>query len=98
MEKTALIYNSHAGKKRGLFSLFRGKLTALEDIKELLTKYQIPVDYFPTKRPGHATQLASQCVKKGYKTILAAGGDGTVGAGANGLVGPDTTLRTQPLG
>src|SRR5260221_378434 len=98
MKNAALIYNPNAGKKRKLFSLFRGKLTALEDIKDLLTKYQIPVDYFPTKHPGHATDLAKDCIKKGYKTILAAGGDGTVGEVANGLVGTDTTLGILPLG
>src|ERR1700680_3095034 len=95
--KTALIYNPRAGTKRNILPDRILKIT-LEDIKNLLAQYQIPVDYFPTKYPGHATELARQLSQKGYKLILAAGGDGTVGEVANGLVGSETTLGIIPLG
>lgn len=91
-----LIYNPHAGKKRKMFKV--GETVTLEDIKGLLEQYQILVDYAPTKSAGHATILAQESVKEGYQTILAAGGDGTVGEVANGLVGSDTTMGIIPMG
>jgi diacylglycerol kinase (ATP) len=91
-----LIYNPNAGLKRKLVTA--GVPVSLEDIKSFLKQYQIPVDYFPTKGPGHATDLARDAKKEGYKTVLVAGGDGTVGEAANGLVNSDITLGILPLG
>jgi diacylglycerol kinase (ATP) len=91
-----LIYNPNAGKKRSTFSGSNG--IALEDISDLLTQYQIDADFFPTKKPGHATQLAKDSIPEGYSSVLVAGGDGTVGEVANGLVGSDVTLGILPLG
>lgn len=94
---TALIYNPHAGSKRSMVPS-RIPRVSLEDIKDLLTQYQIPVDYFPTEYAGHATKLAQELARKGYKLVLAAGGDGTVGEVTNGLIGTDVTLGIIPLG
>ncbi len=97
LSKAALIYNPRAGTKRKIFPSSVPRVT-LEDIKILLKQYQIPVDFIPTKYPGHATTLAQQVVKKGYKLVLVAGGDGTVGEVTNGLVGTEATLGIIPLG
>lgn len=95
--KAKLIFNPNAGMKRKL--LPNAKLsTSLEDIKVLLEQYQIPVDFFPTKGPGLATELAKNALKEGYKMVIVAGGDGTVGETANGLVGSDVQLGIIPLG
>lgn len=94
--KYAVIYNPHAGTKRKI--LPNPTATSLEDIKHLLEQYQIRVEYFPTKYAGHATILAQELAKKGFNTILAAGGDGTVGEVANGLVKTEATLGVLPLG
>lgn len=91
-----LIYNPYSGQKRKLLP-GKGGIT-LEEIRELLDQYQIPVDLFPTEYPGHAIKLAKQAKKEGYDTVLVAGGDGTVGETANGLVGTDVTLGIIPLG
>jgi diacylglycerol kinase (ATP) len=91
-----LIYNPHAGKKRNMFGGSEG--VSLEQIKDLLNQYQLPVDFFPTKKAGHATQLAKESVKEKYSTVIVAGGDGTVGEVANGLVGTDVNLGILPLG
>ena len=95
-KKVKLIYNPHAGRKRSLFA--KGKSVSLEDIKGLLEQYHIPVDYAPTKRPGHATELAKESINEGYNLVLAAGGDGTISEVANGLVNSDMTLGLLPMG
>lgn len=92
-----LIYNPYSGQKRKIVPGKMGDIT-LEDIKILLDQYQIPVDLFPTKYPGHATELGRDAIKEKYDVVLVAGGDGTVGETANGLVGSDITLGIIPLG
>jgi diacylglycerol kinase (ATP) len=96
--KAKFIFNPHAGTKRKLLPNPNSATTSLEDIKDLLKKYQIPVDYCPTKAPGHATELSKSAQKEGYKLVLVAGGDGTVGEAVNGLVGSDIPLGIIPLG
>lgn len=91
-----LIYNPNAGSKRKIIS--KQEDISFEDIKSLLDKYQIPVKFLPTKYAGHATELAKQYSKSDYKGILVAGGDGTVGEVANGMVGSDLPLGILPLG
>ncbi len=93
---TKLIYNPHAGDKRKLINA--KQTVTLEDIKNMLKQYQIPVDYAPTKYAGHATKLARESIKEKYDTVLVAGGDGTAGEAANGLVGSDVKLGIIPMG
>lgn len=51
-----------------------------------------------TTRPGEATELARQAAANGTPIVVAAGGDGTLGEVANGLVGTTTHLGVLPLG
>lgn len=90
-----VIYNPNAGKKRHPVG---GSPITQEDIKNLLEKYQIPADFFPTKGPGDATTLAQSAIKEKYDTVIAAGGDGTVSEVAAGLIGSDVALGILPLG
>lgn len=96
IKKAKFIYNPHSGEKRGKNPL-QSRLT-LEEIKNMLKQYQIPVDYFPTRYAKHATVLARNSIKEGYDLVIAAGGDGTVGEVINGLVGSDVTVAVLPLG
>lgn len=88
------IYNPHAGEKRGIL---RGDVT-LETVMSLLAQYEVSIDPVPTKRAGHARELAAASVKEGYSTVLVAGGDGTVSEVANGLVGTDVRMGIIPMG
>lgn len=52
----------------------------------------------PTTRPGEATEMARELVKKRVPVIAAAGGDGTLNEVAQALVGTNTALAVIPLG
>lgn len=52
----------------------------------------------PTRAAGHATDLANQAARAGHQLILAAGGDGTLGEVANGLVNTDAVMAPLPVG
>ncbi len=51
-----------------------------------------------TARGGDAEYLARTAVEAGYRTIVAAGGDGTVNEVVNGIAGSNVTLGLLPLG
>ncbi len=51
-----------------------------------------------TGYPGHATEIAREAVKKKYKYVITAGGDGTVNEVAKKLVNTDTILGIIPFG
>jgi len=50
----------------------------IPELKENMKQYDIRGDLLLTERPGHAAELASQCAEKGYRYIIAVGGDGTM--------------------
>lgn len=91
-----LIFNPNAGEKRKYFG--RGRRITLEEVMFNLEKYNLDVDYYPTKYPSHAKKLAAEAKQEGYKMVLVAGGDGTTGDTANGLVGTDIVLGIIPMG
>lgn len=97
MAKTRFIYNPKAGAKRSLFFRHQPGLL-LNSIHALLKKYEIEYDEAPTQQPGDARRLAAEAARDGYDTVIVAGGDGTVGEAANGLIGSDVALGILPLG
>ena len=52
----------------------------------------------PTRRPGHARQLAAEAVAAGAERVIAVGGDGTVSEVASALVGTSAVLGIVPAG
>jgi YegS/Rv2252/BmrU family lipid kinase len=51
-----------------------------------------------TSAPGDARALAAWAVDKGFHTVVAAGGDGTINEVVNGLAGSDVVLGVLPVG
>lgn len=96
MLKTKLIYNPHAGEKKHFFSGAKPQL--LQEVHDLLNKYEIKFDDSPTLKLGDARRLAREAVEQGYERVIVAGGDGTVGEVASGLIGSKTVLAILPLG
>ena len=86
-----IILNPTAGNSNGLH--------LLPQIEQLFTKYKLSYDLVRTEKSGHGIELTRQAVKDGYKTIVAAGGDGTVNEVINGLMQcKQEGLALPPLG
>ena len=81
-----MIFNPAARSERA--ERFRDRIQALDPAAVVR----------PTGGPGDAAALATQAVKEGFRTIVAAGGDGTINEVVNGLAGSDATLGLLPLG
>ena len=48
---------------------------------------KVNFDIVPTRRAGHATELAREAAELGYKRVCVVGGDGSIAEVATGLVG-----------
>lgn len=93
-QPAVLIFNPHAGQKLGLTTNAGGPGAA----EAALGAIQIPYEAWPTKKAGHATELARQAVLQGRELVIAAGGDGTVAEVAHGLASTETVLGVMPMG
>ncbi|ACC97598.1 Kinase family protein [Elusimicrobium minutum Pei191] len=51
-----------------------------------------------TERAGHAGEIAAHAAAKGYKSVIACGGDGTINETASALKNTDTALGIIPRG
>ena len=84
-DKIPLIHNPVSGSAAGGALLRRAEQT--------LAHRGIAVEPFATERSGHATVLARDLAKAGYKTLLVLGGDGTLSEAANGVLGLPAAKR-----
>ncbi|MBP8949766.1 MAG: diacylglycerol kinase family lipid kinase [Candidatus Promineofilum sp.] len=75
----------------------RGRAREQTGLIEKLGHRYGDLDIVPTKRAGHATELAAAAAGEGYDLVAAAGGDGTVNEVVNGLVG-DGERASLPMG
>lgn len=55
-------------------------------------------DLAMTEYAGHATELAKDAVRLGYRAVCVVGGDGTLAEAATGLVGGEVPLAVIPRG
>ena len=67
-------------------------------LREKIQAYDPRAVVRPTGGPGDAAALAAQAVADGFKTVVAAGGDGTINEVVNGIANSDATLGLLPLG
>ncbi|MCX7896131.1 MAG: diacylglycerol kinase family protein [Thermoanaerobaculum sp.] len=56
------------------------------------------LEFWPTEKPGHATQLAARAQEQGLPAVLVWGGDGTYNEVARGLLNGDTAMLPLPGG
>jgi len=83
--RAKLIANPGAGKEVDAPSL-------LEQAVRCLTDYGIKVDVAYASPKKESLIIAKRAVKKGYKIVIAMGGDGTIGEVIRGIAGSDVTL------
>ncbi|HWL52955.1 MAG TPA: diacylglycerol kinase family protein [Chthoniobacteraceae bacterium] len=88
MNRSILILNptARSGRARGL----RRRLGKLIGSSPVLVR--------ETAHPGQARSIAQWAVGKGYRRVIAAGGDGTVNEIINGIAGSDLSLGLLPVG
>lgn len=67
-------------------------------VTEYLDHYRFDHLIQYTEAPGHAIDLAKQCIEANVDIVVAVGGDGTINEVATGLVHSDTTLGIIPAG
>ena len=89
-QRAMLIVNpiSGTGSKEGVEDLVRGRLAGAG----------IDVEARFTGARGDATRIASEAAARGFGSVLACGGDGTINETARALCGTDTILGILPAG
>jgi len=68
------------------------------DVLTRALRSQVDLDVEPTRRRGHAAELARRAAKDGAALVVALGGDGTVNEVVNGLLAGGPGERTPALG
>lgn len=92
MQRVALIYNPVSGQ----YSARRD--SAVQDALGVLRAAGIAADLFETSAPTGAVAYTEEAIRRGCDTVLACGGDGTVHAILQSLVGTPVALGVIPLG
>ena len=77
-DKILLIINPNSRKGKGR--------ERAREIQEVFKKNSVEIDVAFTEYRGHAEKLALDGVQKGYRTIISAGGDGSVNEVVNGIM------------
>lgn len=70
----------------------------LEKVTRFLLELGVNVDVALAHPVAEAVPIVKKAVKKGYSTVIAMGGDGTISAVIRGLVGSDVHLGIIPAG
>ena len=69
-----------------------------EDLARIFNEHQMAIDMSLAQSGAELTELARDAARGPYKTIVAAGGDGTINSVASMIVGSDKVLGVLPLG
>ena len=70
----------------------------VREVVEELARHGVDAEVRVKLRKKQARKLAKNAAKDGYQLVVAAGGDGTIGAVARGLIGRPVALGIVPLG
>jgi YegS/Rv2252/BmrU family lipid kinase len=92
MKRIALIDNPASGQNAAR------RDAALQGAQAILRGSGAEAEIFSSHTPGAGVELAQRAMQEGYDTVLACGGDGTVHAILQSLVGSEVALGVIPLG
>lgn len=77
----------------------RGAINNIQDkLRARLQELGIAGEFAKTTGSGDATKMAQAAIAKGYNTIVAVGGDGTVNEVMNGITKDNVALGIVPIG
>lgn len=77
----------------------KGAVNQIQDkLRGQLNKLGISGEFAKTTGPGDAAKMAAAAIEKGYTTIVAVGGDGTVNEVMNGITKDSVALGIIPIG
>ena len=85
----SIIVNPVAGRRSG---------TLLRPVIAGLSARGVSIDIAETRSAGDARDLARAAAQEGYRTVVAAGGDGTIAEVVDGLRGSEARLGIIPTG
>ncbi len=89
-----VVYNASAGSKGGI----RTNGVTKADIEAVLDRVGVAADVVESPSAERTRHLAAEAVRHGYAVVVAAGGDGTIGAVATELLNSGTALGVLPHG
>jgi len=92
MRRAALIYNPSSGQHSSR------RTAAVQKALAVLLSAGIEAEALVAGLPGAAQTHAQEAVRRGYDTVVACGGDGTVHEILQTLVGTEVALGVVPLG
>ena len=92
MQRVALIYNPVSGQHSARRPI------AVQNALEVFRAAGVSADVFECATPGGAAAHVEEAIRQGCDTVLACGGDGTVHAVLQSMVGTDVALGVIPLG
>src|SRR4051794_1874256 len=76
--------------------------SVVDDVRRAADRHFLPVESIcevhETAKGDLIEEIVREAQRRGYDMVVAAGGDGTVSAVAEGLVGTETPLGIVPLG
>ena len=74
-------------------------MSIVPKLEDMIQKHNVDADIVFTERSGHATELSEQYFKRGFRYIIAVGGDGTFNEMARPLIDrKDVTTGIIPAG
>lgn len=89
-----VVFNPRAGRRLP----FVGRDVSPREVEAALAASGIRADIVESRSIGHARATAAEAVRDGEPVLIAAGGDGTVGAVASELAHSQTVLGILPTG
>lgn len=89
-----VVWNTTAGSKAGIST----NSTSEEELRGLMAAHDLGDELLASRSESEANERVDAAVAAGYDTIVAAGGDGTVGSVAGRLLHSKTALGILPLG
>ena len=92
-DRVAVVFNASAGNKRLAINRLDGA-----GVGELLARHGVEADVFTSNSEEEAKQYIDRALRDGARTLVVAGGDGTIGMVATELLGTDVALGILPMG